>query len=332
MILLIKLIILCKKLLNLIDIMQLIDAYIEYLRDVSRKIISRAGFENIFPKQRGKNKMNHYLNITNWNIIELLLNYKACSIPQDNELLEMRDFLNIAYNIKEKKLFIGLGIINGTLQQKGKKNIICAPLVIANIDLEKDENEVYILKLNEDSFKLNNDLLAKLINISLDEEEFNQLTAEQQEKFRIIDEVEKSLTFEKEIDICSIIEKLKNKIPELREILTSEEDFDDNSRFENKVDSLKFYDNTFLFIHSVPDQLSTFEALNSLKKQEPIHNELLKNLIEKSLQRIDTDFNELYDIENEDIEKIIRQNLPLSLSEKQIIGIKNAFTQRISYI
>jgi hypothetical protein len=44
--------------------MDIVSAYVQYLRDVSRKIISRAGFENVLPPETRK-RNNYYLNITN---------------------------------------------------------------------------------------------------------------------------------------------------------------------------------------------------------------------------------------------------------------------------
>ena len=61
--------------------MDLLRGYIQYLRDVSRKIVNRAGFENVLPVETRKKK-NYYFNLDNYTEIVELFKEDEYSIPK----------------------------------------------------------------------------------------------------------------------------------------------------------------------------------------------------------------------------------------------------------
>ena len=95
---------------------------------------------------------------------------------------------------------------------------------------------------------------------------------------------------------------------------------------------MKFYDSSFYFVNIIPDQLSTYIALNKLSneiKEQNFGNPTLEKLLLNSLTN---NKKELIQIGNDDIVRIIKSQIPLNLSHAQKRAIKNAFECELSYI
>src|SRR5258706_15906902 len=113
--------------------MDLLRSYIQYLRDVSRKIVNRAGFENVLPAETRKKK-NYYYNLDNYtDIVELFRNDEYPIPKTERELSEYVKTVNsFLQSSDDHRWFFGLGIVHG----KYEGSTLCAPLVtvIANIN------------------------------------------------------------------------------------------------------------------------------------------------------------------------------------------------------
>ncbi len=335
--------------------LRIISSYLNYLRDVSRKIISRSGFEQVLLDKSKKNPSFAYQAIEFFKTIQISNN----SYPHFDEILK-----HIERN-PDKQLFIGFGFICG--QREGRT--YAGPLFFTECDISK--NGDIIIDIDYASLSLNYDLVSSLLgsyNIAEDEE----YNASYEKEISLIDSIEeeiidiygddklilskiqkysqqllnnqpKGTTYQIIFNFTeqyakSIFSRLVNNVGQFSEIIL-ENTFnfktevmnhkEGNSIFKNK---LKFYSTTFYFINVMPDQLSTFIALNKLSneiKEQSFGNPTLEKLLWNSLTN---DKKELTQISNDEIIEIIKNHIPLNLSNAQKRAIKNAFECELSYI
>lgn len=225
--------------------MDLLRGYIQYLRDVSRKIVNRAGFENVLPAETRKKK-NYYYNLDNYSNIVELFKDDEYTIPQSE-----RQFANYVKTVNsflqssdEHRWFFGLGIVHG----KYEGSSLLAPLVtvICNINSADDGN--LQINIDEQSYQVNYDLLAKFLNIKIDEEadEERILTQEEEDKFRAIEEIENeifsSARRNRIPDTSEIFRKLKSRISNFQQVQEnavkiSEEDLIDSENIQDAPNS-----------------------------------------------------------------------------------------------
>src|ERR1017187_864510 len=97
--------------------------YLSYLRDVSRKIVTRNGFEKC------------YLNKPNKYAIQIEM-YKAIYTNLDAEYQTYNGYYEQVKLNPDKKLFIGFGLVCGLKQNK----MIAGPLVYMQCDIDKDDD------------------------------------------------------------------------------------------------------------------------------------------------------------------------------------------------
>lgn len=302
--------------------------YIKYLRDVSRKIVTRNGFEKCY-----FNKQFKYAN----------------QIPRHKEIISSLDAEYEIYNwyyeqVKsnpEKKLFLGFGLLCGTI----KKKVISAPIIYIQCDIDKTEDNEIMIDF-PDSANINYDLLASLsekTNIN-DDDVFTPSTNNQTLLLeRLEDEIIKCNTFEKMAEFSQyVFNQLKIDFEEFKIIETVKDEIDyetevkshsinrANSIFKGK---LKYYATNFSFVANIPDQLSTYQALHtfveSIEKTNDFKNPVLEKLLVNALSEQGTQISVL---EEERINDIIENVIPLSLSASQKQAIKNAWQNEISYI
>ena len=169
--------------------MQIIEAYIEYLRNVSRKIISRSGFINVLPTETNT-RFNFFNNI---DIFKKELIYEEnYVINSSHKLYKYLKLLNNYLDSNsEYKLFIGTGIIHGNIKGKKKNTYICAPLLYSIVDYEKVDNN-FTLDIDLDSTQLNHDLISRIFDLDIEEDSEEELYIPDHilEKFNNIEESE----------------------------------------------------------------------------------------------------------------------------------------------
>ena len=319
-------------------------AYLSYLRDISRKIVSRNGFEKC--------------------LLSKTLGYaiQLDELPfivgrEDDKFDELNNYYNFLQRQHDKKLFIGYGTILGT-----RKRLFAAPIVTLQCEITKDES-THSIKLEPDieTININYDLISALSANYLNEED-DVINILDEDENRILENIEsqlKEITHFEDQNISnlsiSFFKELKQKIDHFRDI---QEVHIDSYSFQNELkkylkrtiryntsnnnnrvkslfeNELVYVEANHLFLSNVPDQLSTFEALNSFvdsinddgEFKNPVVEKLLVNALTENRVEI-----ERISIEN-DIQNVINKKLPIPLSNRQVQALKNAWTNEISYI
>ncbi len=311
--------------------MDLLRAYIQYLRDVSRKIINRAGFENVLPIETRKRK-NYYFNLDDYEFVQNV----EYSVPaSERKFLEYIKLVNsFLQSNDDHRWFFGLGIVHGKYQG----STLSAPLVTAICNITGNEDGETLINIDEKSYQINYDLLAKFLNIKIDEEDGEErvLTLEEENKFRAIEEIENELisAAKKNLipDAVAIFKKLKTNISNFQQINeNSKGAFTNETRFEDFFGSLFFTPHTFCFVRNIPNILSTYEALNDLLDQNTLSNPLLETLLSNSIKNETCDLPLSDQISEEAISESL-MNIPFTLSKKQSEAIKKTWRNPITYI
>lgn len=321
----------------------MIKSYLAYLKEISRKIISDSGFEKAILDTSKKNPSFSF------EIKSFKSNYHS-NDESYNHLANIEKYLSIN---NDKKLFCGFGLITGN-----KKRQYAAPILFTECSLNKDENGNISLDFDFDTNSINYDLITSILNYSSnrfnysEDDEFNE---EFQNEIGLVDSVEKEI---KSFDDCEMLfeyalevfANLRNKLEEFTTIADTtkiyncnvEKDLfskkpkgkaaDTRTRKSIFEGDLVFIPTIHLFVHSVPHQLTTYEAIKKLMQEvdeNDFQNKGLKNLIDNVL----TD-KQIIAVEKPiaNIEQIINDFLPLTCSVAQTTAIKNAFQNEISYI
>ncbi|MDR2207120.1 MAG: hypothetical protein LBE36_13310 [Flavobacteriaceae bacterium] len=330
--------------------MDLLRGYLQYLKDVSRKIISRAGFDNVLPS-RGKNDYNYYYSLDTYHNLKTLFKTDGYEIPiSDNALKTYIDKVN--NYIKDKNhvsLYFGLGLVHGKHKpQSGSEKKMIAPLITVVCNIDKNEQGKIFIDVDEESYQLNYDLLSRFMNLEFDEEyeDNKNLTQEDKDRLNKIDEIEKQIHIsgnKREIpDVQNIYNQLKEIIPnfdfsqrEQTEIFANENDDKFNYDERNNFNGLRFLPHIFCFVRQLPDALSTYESINQILKisqnNETETNRLLEIIITNAVGNKNIDLPLSDEIAEFEIKKAI-ESIPFSLSKKQKEAILKTWMNPITYI
>lgn len=329
---------------------QRIIAYLSYLRDISRKIISRNGFEKCL-----LNKSLLYAIQFEDLELELKVGHRQYE--------ELNSYFNFLQKNHDKKLFIGFGTVVGT-----RKRIFAAPILVIQCEVSKDENsQTILIEPDLGTLNLNYDFVSSISTNYINEEDdvLNPLTEEEN---RAVEEIENQIRQFNDFDISKlkiycdeIFNALNKKVSHfkyIKLISASEYNFrnelikftyrqpkgtngnektkktrndSEKSLFEK---DLVCVNANHLFVNIIPDQLSTYEALNTFVQNINEENDFKNPVVEKLLVNALTD--ERAEISREEIgdeiQRVIDTYIPLSLSNSQIQGLKNAWANEISYI
>jgi len=302
--------------------------YLRYLRDVSRKIVTRNGFEKCY-----FNKQNRYA--------YPIVRHKETISNFDAEYETYNWYYDQVKSNQDKKLFIGFGLLCGSKQKK----MISAPIVYIQCDIDKTEDNTIILNF-ADTANINYDLIASISDKSSsdDDDIFTPSSTNQTLVLeKLEDEILKCNTFSKLSDFAQdALLQLRIDFDEFKNIEVSKESLDYkaeiNNHLSNKVNSLfkgklKFYPANYSFIADIPDQLSTYQALHSFVEnieqtgefKNPVLEKLLVNALSDKKTTIGT-------IQEDRINNIIDNVIPLSLSSSQRQAIQNVWQNEVSYI
>lgn len=302
--------------------------YLRYLRDVSRKIITRNGFEKSY-----FNKSNRYANPV------FKYRERITSIDSDYELYNW--YHGQVSSNQEKKLFFGFGIICGSKQKK----MISAPLIYIQCEIDKLENNDIVITFNETA-NLNYDLIASISDKQTNDDDdiFTPSTTNQTLALENIEDgILQCNTFSKLSEFSNTaFNVLRIDFEEFKKIEISKDQLEykieiekflrnkNNSIFKEK---LKYYTNNFSFIADIPDQLSTYQALQSfvenIEESGDFKNPVLEKLLINAISDKPTP---IKNTEDNRIAEIIENVIPLSLSTSQKQAISNAWQNEISYI
>jgi superfamily I DNA and/or RNA helicase/very-short-patch-repair endonuclease len=302
--------------------------YLRYLRDVSRKIVTRNGFEKCY-----FNKQNRYA--------YPIIRHKENISNFDAEYETYNWYYEQVRSNQDKKLFIGFGLLCGSKQKK----IISAPIIYIQCEIDKTEDNTIVLTF-ADTANINYDLIASISDKSStdDDDIFTPSTTNQTLVLeKLEDEILKCNTFSKLSDFSQdAFLQLRIDFDDFKNIEVSKDSLDYkaeiNNHLSNKANSLfkgklKFYPSNYSFIADIPDQLSTYQALHSFVEnieqtgefKNPVLEKLLVNALSDKKTTIGT-------IQEDRINSIINNVIPLSLSSSQRQAIQNVWQNEVSYI
>jgi superfamily I DNA and/or RNA helicase len=323
---------------------QRIIAYLSYVRDISRKIISRNGFEKCLLNKN----LGYSVQFEN-----LSLELK----PNENHYNDLNNYYGFLQKYHDKKLFIGFGTVVGT-----RKRIFAAPILTIQCEITKDETShtIYI-EPDIGTLNINYDFISAL-STNYQNEEDDVMNALTEDENRTLENVERLLKEIYQFDFQNInrfaldtFDELKNKIEHFKDIPKIQKsgynfrrelqiysyrpNKNANEKKKERVKSifekdLVFINANHLFLSLIPDQLSTYEALNSFVQNINEENDFKNPVVEKLLINALTE--ESVEIDRipieDDIQNIIDKHIPISLSNCQVQGLKNAWANEISYI
>jgi hypothetical protein len=232
---------------------EVVQAYLSYLQQMSRKISVRSGMENTL---YGKTKNSHH--------------YYQAFEGEDVDSQYLRNIKSYLDKESDRQLFLGSGLIVGSLKKKTIKKYIAAPLVYFLVKIDLDENGRSLTHSIEwDSVSLNYDLITLILEQNLDGAGIgiNKLEILEDIENRLEnilkDNCEKLITNEL---TSQVFQQIYEKVSEFNQVNLSTEKFTlkkiDNLSRENL--GLTFYNHQFFYIASLPGQLSTYTALRKL--------------------------------------------------------------------
>ncbi len=310
--------------------------YLNYLKDVSRRIVRKAGFENVMPL-RGRNDTSFFFPFHEdvwYSLTRSPTGYsiKDSRVFSTDYLLRLELFLN---KNDERRLLIGLGLLSG----KDKNNTqLNAPLCYCLAKLEKDNAGMYELSIDIDTCFLNIDLVSRFVDISYndadDEKQLDPASEQQLIKLRELQEMYLNTPPTDTQHLERLWRELRALIPApLSQVAVSSEPFSFDTR--NKQKGLAFYPLFFLFAHTVPSELSTYESLRQMADAVAADNDLhhtgLTSLLNHLLSGSEYK-NQIAPVLLPDAVKKSIAHLPIALSETQSQVLENIWSHQLMYV
>jgi hypothetical protein len=240
--------------------LDVVQAYLAYLQEMSRKISQRTGMENVL---YGKTKSSpHY--------------YRALGTEDDPYL---RSVANHLAKASDRQLFLGNGLMVGCLWKNQTKKYIAAPFMYCLVKVEPDEpGKSYEYIPEVDTASLNYDLITLLLEQDPDEEEYDEFLDQSAgidtKKLDVLGKIE--IKLQTLIDRepgqvmtsslgSGVFQTLQTSISELSSVELGAGQFTLDSLQKKSMEvGLKFYDHQFFYVANLPGQLSTYTALRKL--------------------------------------------------------------------
>jgi len=242
---------------------EVVQSYLAYLQEMSRKISLRTGMENIFYR-KSKNNPHYYRSF------------------EDLDTQYLRNVRNYLEKESDRQLFLGNGLITGSFKKKQSKKYVTAPLIYFLVKTDLDENErSFTYSIEWDSVSLNYDLITLILEQDLEEEQEEEMEFQSAgvdtNKLEVLEDIENRLEnmFKQESnsltsnDVLAVetFQQISEKVSEFNTVEFSTEEFtlekienlDSNAKVE-----LSFYNHRFFYVASLPGQLSTYTALRKL--------------------------------------------------------------------
>ena len=313
--------------------------YLGYLRDMSRKIAFRGGFESclIRPTVAGVPPL-HGTNAGAY-----------AGLTRETWLAQARQRIDAEEN---QGVYVGYGLVAGKVTIEGRSRDVAGPLIIMPVDLEPDGEASTDLEFEHEDTLINYDLLALLIP-GADSVPDGAAPAEHavlftQELLRAIAEaeayVESATANGLPGDPASLVRAvygiLSAQIPVLARFGFSEAACPLPSQLRKLAgsDVGQAINCQFLFIAVRPSEVTTYQALTKLIKQtegvnggEGVENPVLAKLLTSSIEQTGISL-----VRDEASRRSIHDDLipliPLSLSEPQKQAIADAWASEISYV
>jgi hypothetical protein len=313
--------------------------YLGYLRDMSRKIAFRGGFEAclIRPAVAG---------------VPALHGASAgayAGLTRETWLAQARQRIDAEEN---QGVYVGYGLIAGKVTIEGRSREVAGPLIIMPVDMEPDGEVSTDLEFEHEDTLINYDLLALLIP-GADSVPDGAAPAEHavlftQELLRAISEaeafVESATANGLPGDPASLVRAvygiLAAQIPVLAKFPLCERVCPAPTPLRHLAGSAngEAINCQFLFIAVRPSEVTTYQALTKLIRQtegvnggEGVENPVLAKLLTSSIEQTGISL-----VRDEAFRRSIHDDLipliPLSLSEPQKQAIADAWASEISYV
>jgi hypothetical protein len=311
-------------------------AYLEYLRQMSRKIAYRGTTVDVLGGKSRKSP-DRYLAYDILHEAAAMQRYLN-GVATDNQVKEGRT------------LFIGIGLIVGTARAGNKLLKVSAPLIMVPclVDAPDEMDSGYDCSPEWDAAVLNYDLISALVDKTdaVDTEDAMGMpdlltpavvTAIEQVERKLREATKargaaQRLTDESLAEEISTI--LRSEIPALRsQITTSRTPF--RKEDSRPTDGLVWFNHRFYFMATMPDSLSAYRALNQLSEQ--FHNQnngtsaTLRQLLTCMLKDSVVAFRACEPTAVEQVKRCLAL-VPLPLSLRQQQAVMNAFASDLSYI
>jgi len=248
-----------------------VSAYLEYLREMSRKIAYRGTFLNVLHR-KPKRSPDRYQNY---------------DVPTSQDLMQ-RYLTGVEQDIRGqdgRTLFIGLGLLTGKLVSEGRAAVVAAPLYTVPVEIEALDGPGATLTAEPqwNSTSLNYDLVTAVIERTsvvdpdeivgahdmLDPATTTVITALE----NAVDAHVQSDGFSQRLTspefLRTSITQLCSEVPAFRSQVTPAEMTyrKENLRLLVDQSKLRWHNHRFYFVGSMPDSLSAYEALNELCAQ-----------------------------------------------------------------
>ncbi len=244
-------------------------SYLHYLQEVSRKILLRAGYENVLYKKPARQNP-FYFPYDN--------DRQAVHLPR--YLLNLKQILQSDPN---RGLFLGLGLFTGQVE-RGNKRVrkLAAPLCFCAVELSNDQEATEVTcDIRWESMTLNYDLIALVLGGEVEEETedlpFNLPQMARQippHKLKVFTDIELELDqkiedagyqhdFLKGSKLEALMAKIKAELSEFAAVRISREPFEFRSLGDfvgaqdlfRQVAKYTFFPHRFLFVAPVPSSL-----------------------------------------------------------------------------
>jgi hypothetical protein len=236
-------------------------AYLSYLQEMSRKISQRQGMENVLYRKTKKSPSFYRAN-------------------KDVDQLYLRQVKEHLDKEGTRQLFFGNGLVLGTIQKNSARKAVAAPLISLLVDLEIDEyGRTLTWDVVRESVSLNYDLMTLILAQDNDEDGDSPEWTEggidilSLETFEDIEqEFETALKQPRSPELLQadtaerVFRKIQSSVNEFRQTLFSEQAYTPDL-LEGSIrqsQQLVFYNHQFLFVSLMPNQLSTHTALRQL--------------------------------------------------------------------
>jgi hypothetical protein len=236
-------------------------AYLSYLQEMSRKISQRQGMENVLYRKTKKSPSF----------------YRSSQDVKQSYLRQVKEHLD---KESDRQLFFGNGLILGMIQKNNTQKAIAAPLISLLVDLELDERgRTLTWDVVRESVSLNYDLMTLILARDNDEDndspEFTEggIDILSLEGFEEIEqEFEMALKQNRSSELLGaeisekVFRQIQSSVREFRSTLFSDQVYtpiflEGSIR---QLQNLVFYNHQFLFVSVMPNQLSTYTALRQL--------------------------------------------------------------------
>lgn len=313
--------------------------YLGYLRDMSRKIAFRGGFEACLTRPTGAG-------------VPALHGASAgayAGLTRETWLAQARQRIQTEEN---QGVYVGYGLIAGKVTIEGRSREVAGPLIIVPVDMESEGDAATDLEFEHEDSLINYDLLALLIP-GADSVPDGAAPAEHtvlftQELLKAISEaeafVESATANGLPADPAALVRAvhgiLAAQIPVLAQFALSERECPTPSQLKQIAASAKgeAVNCQFLFIAVRPSEVTTYQALTKLIKQtqgenggEGVENPVLAKLLTSSIEQTGISLAR-DDALRRSIHEGIIPLIPLSLSEPQKQAIADAWAAEVSYV